>query len=122
MSGYPGWRGYEPAKAPAKRHKYGAVAKVVDGIRFASTREARRWQALRVMEHAGAIRSLERQVPIPLHAPGGAQVGRYIADFRYYDVERGLVVVEDAKGFKTDLYAWKKRHVAAEHNIEIQEV
>ena len=124
MIGYAGWRDYHPAAAPAAKrpHKYGAKAKVVDGIRFPSAREARRWQELKMLQHVGRIRSLERQVPIELHAAGGGRVGRYVADFRYYDVERGRLIVEDAKGFKTALYTWKKRHVAAEHNIEIQEV
>ena len=120
MSGYPGWRGYEPVAPAAKRpHKYGAVAKVVDGIRFASTREARRWQALKLLEHTGAIRSLERQVRIPLHAPGGGLVGHYVADFRYYDVERGKTVVEECKGFETELWKWKHRHAEAEYGIQI---
>jgi|WetSurMetagenome_2_1015567.scaffolds.fasta_scaffold27452_7 hypothetical protein len=105
-----------------RRHKYGAVATDVEGIRFPSRREAARWQALRILERAGRVCTLERQVRIPLHAPGGGLVGHYVADFRYYDVELGRTVVEDAKGVKTDVYQWKKRHVLAEHGISIQEV
>ena len=124
---WPGWENFTPrVKASSsdrqKPHKYHAKAVVVDGMRFDSKREARRWHELQLRQRAGQIRSLERQVRIPLHASGGAKVGLYIADFRFFDVERGQVVVEDAKGFKTDLYQWKKRHVAAEHGIDIQEV
>lgn len=115
LGGY-GWPG---ARRP---HKYRAVAEVLGGIRFASKREARRWVELQLRLKAGQIRDLERQVPILLHAPGGALVGRYVADFRYVDVETGRVVVEDAKGLRLPLYRWKKRHVLAEHGLEIREV
>lgn len=129
---YPGWEGFDPAaheravrrqgNATPRPQKYHATAIVVDGIRFASKREGRRWRELKALERAGQINALERQVPIPLHAAGGRLVGKYLADFRYFDVERGREVVEDAKGMRLPLYIWKKRHVAAEHGIDIQEV
>jgi len=121
-----GWENFDPTGQPAadapKAHKYHAKAVVVDGFRFASKREAARWRELKALEHAGMIRSLDRQVRMPLHAAGGALVGHYVCDFQYWDVEKNLGVVEDAKGFKTDTYRWKKRHVKAEYNIDIQEV
>jgi len=129
---WPGWENFDPTaheravrrqgNETPRPHKYHAKAVVVDGMRFDSKREARRWHELQLRLRTGQIRSLERQVRIELHAAGGAKVGCYIADFRYFDVERGAVVVEDAKGFKTELYLWKRRHVAAEHGIDIQEV
>src|SRR3990167_2292221 len=36
-----------------RTHKYGAVPTVVDGIRFASKKEARRYSVLRLLEKAG---------------------------------------------------------------------
>ena len=33
----------------------------------------------------------------------------YIADFMYKDIKRGVTVVEDVKGFKTDVYKIKKK-------------
>ena len=67
---------------------------------------------------------LERQPVFPLAvvAADGAQVviGVYKADFRYRTAEG--VVVEDCKGFKTALYEWKKRHVAAQYGISITEI
>lgn len=121
------WKGWENFDASArtvdppalKPHKYHAQAVVVDGIRFASKREARRWQELKALAHAGQINSLERQVPIVLHAVGGRLVGKYLADFRYFDVERGREVVEESKGFETELWKWKYRHVEAEYGIKI---
>lgn len=122
---WPGWESFNPEareQKPAKPQKYHAKPVTVDGIRFASKREAHRWGQLQMAQRAGAIRNLERQVPILLHAPGGALVGRYVADFRFTDVATGKVVLEDAKGVRLPIYRWKARHVLAEYGIEIQEV
>ncbi len=34
---------------------------------------------------------------------------KYVADFVYYDVEREETIVEDTKGFKTEVYKIKKK-------------
>ena len=113
----------------AKRaHKYGAVATVVDGVRFASKAEARRYAELKLLEQAGEIRELELQPRFPLFVPvkGRAtlhqQVGAYVADFRYRQGPRGVLVVEDVKGVKTAVYRLKKRMVETTYGIEIREV
>jgi hypothetical protein len=114
----------------AKKHKYRAKPKIVDGIRFASTAEARRYQELKHLQAAGEIKDLELQPVYPLMAPGrGAggpyervHLGNYIADFRYRRGRTGILVVEDVKGVKTPLYRWKKKHVEAQYDIQIQEV
>src|SRR5881396_1278352 len=94
------------------RTKYGAIRE--DG--FASRREARRYAELRMLERGGVITGLECQVVFELHALAAtgtvARVGRYIADFTY--VENGRKVVEDAKGVRTPLYQWKRRHFEIE--------
>ena len=120
----------------ARRHKYGAKPTEVDGIRFASTKEAKRYQELKLLERAGEIINLELQprfellVPLPKgHPDAGTRlkcVGTYIADFAYTEPGyRPLLdrrVVEDVKGFKTPLYRWKKKHVEAQYDITIREV
>jgi hypothetical protein len=110
----------------ARRSKYGAVKQTVDGITFASKREAKRYQELRLLEKAGEIKDLVLQPKYSLHAPtrsfGRALIGHYVADFRYLEGPKFFLVVEDAKGFRTQLYAWKKRHVEAEHGIAVREV
>jgi hypothetical protein len=111
-------------------HKYGAKPTVADGIRFASMKEAKRYQELKLLEKAGEIRELELQPAYPLLAPGrgngGAyervHLGNYLADFRYREGKQGILRVEDVKGFKTPLYRWKKKHVEAQYGIEIREV
>ena len=105
----------------ARTHKYRAVRTVVDGRTFASKREARRYGELRLMERAGNIGQLELQPVYVLHAPGGQVIGKYVADFRYVDAG-GDETVEDAKGVRTPLYRWKKKHAEAEYGITIFEV
>lgn len=110
--------------------KYRAVATHFDGIRFASKREADRYFQLKMLEKAGEISGLELQPVYELTVEtyaGDEIIGRYRADFRYFVRDRktgriGDSVVEDAKGFKTPLYRWKKKHVEAQYGIEIREV
>lgn len=108
-----------------KKTKYGNTKVVTADGTFDSKAEYARWQDLKLLEKAGKIRDLERQVRYPLHACtpsiGGEKVGDYIADFVYLDAGNQLVV-EDVKGHRTQLYAWKARHFKAEYGFEITEV
>jgi Protein of unknown function (DUF1064) len=104
-----------------RRHKFNAMPTEVDGVRFDSKREARRWAELQLLERAGQIHHLERQVAYPLHAGAQQPIGAYVSDFSYVSAE-GRLVVEDAKGIRTPLYRWKKKHLAAEYGIAIVEV
>lgn len=115
------WRAQQ-STTPKKKHKYGAKKAVVDGIPFDSRREARRYQQLRLLERAGQIRDLELQPVFRLHALGGGEVAKYIADFRYVDVPTGHTVIEDAKGVRTAVYRLKRRLVLAEYGISVREV
>lgn len=103
------------------RHKYGAVAVTVDGHRFPSKAEARRYGELRLLEQAGAIRDLELQPRFPL-VVNGARVAVYVADFRYAEVGSRRVIVEDVKGVRTPLYRLKKRLVKVLYGVDVQEV
>ena len=114
----------------AKRHKYGAKPTVVDGIRFASLAEAKRYGELKLLEKAGEITDLVLQPRFVLTASnarypevGGrsVEIGSYVADFAYRDRD-GSYIVEDVKGYRTDLYVWKKKHAEAEHGITITEI
>jgi hypothetical protein len=108
--------------AQARRSKYGAVATVVDNIRFASQAEARRYGELKLLEKAGEICALQCQVRYPLFVgPHNAWIGSYVADFSYTIAGEPLVI-EDVKGFKTPLYRWKKKHVEAQYGVTIREV
>jgi hypothetical protein len=111
-----------------RRHKYSAVRTEVDGYKFASKAEAKRYQELKLLEKAGEIHSLRLQPSFPLDVIGGfvkdvrVNIGVYKADFDYFDVKADTRVVEEVKGFKTPLYRWKKKHVEAQYGITITEV
>lgn len=105
----------------ARRSKYAAIPTVVDGIRFASKREARRYAELRLLERGGEIANLELQPFFPC-VVNGKSVCTYIADFAYLS-RGGVRVVEDVKGVKTPVYRLKKKLVEALYaNIQIVEV
>lgn len=117
--------------------KYGAQPVVIDGRRFASKREAARYQELRLLERAGQIVGLRCQVRYACEV-NGQHVCDYVADFVYdewqetrlrhepggdYDgiSRRRVTVVEDTKGVRTPVYRLKKRLLKAIHGIEILE-
>jgi hypothetical protein len=78
---------YKCLTAGTSRGKYGAVK--TDGMD--SGKEANRWAELLLLQRAGEISNLERQVEYVL--PGNIKA---VIDFRYH--EDGQVVLEDAKG------------------------
>lgn len=86
--------------------KYKAHKVVVNGIKFDSKKEAKRYKDLLLLEQAGIIKDLQRQVKYVLipaqYAPdiigkrGGHKRGKllerecsYVADFVYTDTESG---------------------------------
>jgi hypothetical protein len=107
--------------------KYGNRKIKVDGITFDSIREANRYQELKLAERAGAIKCLSRQVTYKLIPAAKTRTGKtvqgisYVADFVYLD-DQGREVVEDVKGFRTDVYKIKKKLMLWLYGIEIQEV
>lgn len=98
--------------------KYRAVPTVIDGIRFASKKEAARYQELRLAQHAGDISELELQPNFPLWVEG-VLICTYRADFKYR--EGSLVVIEDVKGFRTPEYKIKAKLFKALYRYEFRE-
>lgn len=125
-------------------NKYGnRKVSTIDGEVFDSQREATRYQELKLLERAGAIKDLKRQVSYELiptqREPNtlnkiDSKRGRviqgkviekavsYIADFVYTDSATGEVVVEDTKGFRTKDYILKRKLMLYMHNIRIKEI
>ena len=105
----------------------------VDGLRFDSKKEAKRWGELLLLKRNREIFNLDRQVRIPL-AVNNIRIGHYVADFVYSTVEgekayvkntNGEIeffewtVVEDSKGMKTPLFKWKSKHFSAQYGFNI---
>ena len=97
-----------------------------DGITYDSVKEYSRHQELLLLERAGAIQGLKRQVRfelIPSQRYDGKVVERpvyYIADFVYE--ENGQRVVEDTKGYRTKDYILKRKMMLYLCGIRIREV
>jgi hypothetical protein len=94
---------------------------VIDGVRFDSRKEAARWGELVLLQRAGRIGCLRRQVRIPIRV-NGVTVCRYVADAVY--LEDGRRVVEDTKSEITrrlPVYRLKRKLLAALYGIEIRE-
>jgi len=104
--------------------KYHNKPTMVQGIRFPSQKEARAWQSLQLLEKAGRVRNIRRQVKIECKV-NGKTVCRYIADFVFEEfrgLDQWVEVTADAKGFATPVYRLKKKLVAACTGIEIREM
>lgn len=93
--------------------KYNSKKTIVDGIEFDSKKEANRYCELNLLESAGEIKNLQLQPRFILQESFKYQ-GKterkieYVADFMYEEKD-GQVVVEDTKGFKTDVYKLKRK-------------
>ena len=110
------------------RSKYGNRKITYNGETYDSIKEYRRHDELKLLQRAGKISSLERQVKfelIPSQKIGGKVVERscsYIADFVY--VKDGETIVEDVKSeaTKTPEYIVKRKLMLFIKGIRIQEV
>ena len=130
------------------RSKYGNVKTTTDGITHASIKEANRWCELKLLERAGKITDLQRQVPFELipaqyeeyrtgeyykrgEKKGQLKIKRrcversvvYIADAVYY--ENGKMIVEDTKSpatRKKESYIIKRKLMLWVFGIRLREV
>lgn len=89
-----------------RRSKYNAVRTEVDGIKFASKGEARRYSELKILQEQGHISELTLQPKFD-YIVNGMKICRYIGDFQYKDSD-GKWIVEDKKGFLTPEYKIKR--------------
>lgn len=95
-------------------NKFKACKTIVDGICFASKKEATRYQQLKFFERHGRIKNLTLQPSFelqPKFEKNGIkyQAIKYVADFMYFDLDKKKEVIEDTKGVKTPVYLLKKK-------------
>lgn len=124
----------------ANYRKYNNKKVIVNGIKFDSQKEAKRYQELSMFEKAGVISGLQMQVKfllIPAQYEIVERYGKkgqklqsgtkciekecsYYADFVY---KQGCeTIVEDTKGFKTPEYIIKRKLMLYKYGIKIKEV
>ena len=110
--------------------KYKSRKITVGGITFDSKREAKRYQELYFQQRAGEISCLELQrrfelIPAQYETRErySEKTGKklkdkavlverrccYVADFVYTDLYTGEKIVEDVKGYRTEVYKIKKK-------------
>lgn len=92
------------------QHKYRAKPVTVDGHRFPSKAEARRYGQLQLLVRAGKITDLRLQPRFVLqekfrHEGRILRAITYTADFAYR--ENGIEIVEDVKGIETPVFRLK---------------
>lgn len=97
------------------KHKFNAKRTEIDGISFASKKEASYYQTLCLRQKAGEVLFFLRQIPLRL--PGNV---RYVVDFLEFHAD-GTCHFIDVKGMKTEQYKMKKRIVESLYPIEIEE-
>lgn len=125
-----------------KSKYYNVKTRALDGTVFDSHKEARRWDELILLQRAGKITDLRRQVAyelIPAQYETYERYGKdgkrlkdgvrllerkvqYVADFVYTITETGENIVEDSKGVRTKDYILKRKLMLAVHGIRIREV
>ena len=107
------------SKYGVRQDEKGKEARTWDNVVFDSVRECERYKQLKSLQRSETVCELELQPRFELSI-NGVRLGEYRADFRYKDRD-GRTHIEDAKGARTPLYKWKKKHVEAQYGIRILE-
>ena len=96
-------------------HKYHAKPTEINGIRFASKKEAKYYTELLIRrDQLKEVVFFLRQVPF--HLPGNV---KYVVDFQEFHAD-GTVHFIDVKGMKTKDFIMKKKMVEDLYPIEIE--
>lgn len=108
----------------SRANKYGAKPTEIDGIKFASKAEAKRYGELKHLERIGLIWDLKLHVEYPLIV-NGQKVGKYTCDSEY--MEAGAaggseLVTEDVKGRAARDWPLRKRLFAALYGRQVREI
>lgn len=113
------------------KNKYHNVKVEFDGMSFDSVKESARWAELKLLQRAGQIYELRRQVvfeiiPTQRDEATGELVekcARYIADFVYRDAFTHKLIVEDvkSKATKTPEFILKRKLMYYRFGIRIKE-
>lgn len=96
---------------------------------FASKKEAKRAAELELLQKAGKISHLQFQFRFELLPAQKNWLGKmveravyYVADASYYDIEKGIFVAEDVKGYRTPVYILKRKMFLHRYGYSITEV
>jgi hypothetical protein len=100
-----------------RRHKYGASKVEIDGYRFDSKAEARRYQELVLLQKANRILNLECHPKFDIGL-NGVKICTVILDFSY--IAKDGWKYEDIKGIDTPVSRLKRKLLHAFYGIEVE--
>jgi hypothetical protein len=119
-------------KKEKRMSKYKNKKVVIDNITFDSNKEGMRYLELKQKESNGQIKDLRLQVKFELQPSykidnKTIRAINYVCDFVYMENINGDIpswkqVIEDVKGYRTDVYKLKKKLFEYKYGIEIEEV
>ena len=98
------------------KHKFYAKPTISDGIKFASKKEARYYETLKLRVRAGEVIMFLRQTPF--HLPGNVT---YRVDFQEFLADGNIKFI-DVKGMQTKDFIMKKKMVEALYPVTIDVV
>ena len=113
------------------KNKYHNTKVIYNGIKFDSKKERDRYITLKQLEKVGIIKELELQPKFLLldtiHYKGKTYPKTYyIADFKYFDNEKGKYIIEDIKSpitAKDKVYRLKIKNLLTKYpDIEFEEI
>lgn len=112
------------------KNKYGNKKVEVDGIKFDSKAEAKMYRQLKELELSNDIEDLiihpkyELFPKLKLRDGTTQRAISYSADFQFYDNRQKRLRVVDCKGWKTQMYALRKKlfnYVFADSGLVLEE-
>jgi len=104
---------------PLRKNKYGARKTVVDGIEFASKKEANYYATLKLRERAGEVHDVQLQPLFPITIRG-ILITVPRMDFSFWDDVEKRERVIDVKGKDNSESKLKRKLVEAAYNIKVE--
>lgn len=104
-----------------KQNKYGNKKVIIDGFKFDSIKESKRYLFLKSEKEAGRIYGLSLQVPYRIVIDGWL-ICVYKCDFEYFLAKNDKCITEDVKGMRTAVYLLKKKLMKAVLKIDVIEI
>lgn len=97
-----------------EKNKFNAKSRIIDGHKFPSLKEAKRYNELKLLEKAGKIKNLELQpkfeiIPKQKYRGKTLRKAEYTPDFKYLDIDNNEWVIEEVKGMPTVDYVLRKK-------------
>lgn len=110
-----------PQEKVKKKSKYGNTKVIWEGVEFDSIKELTRYKHLLILQKAGEIKDLQRQVTFTLNI-NEDKIAKYICDHQYVICKTGEKIIEDVKSSATariSTFRLKKKMMKAILGIDI---